>query len=233
MLSSSGRLLSALIFGTLAPLVSPASADAITTICTPNWAAGTIAGQAITAVLSGPNPPCSAATVTAKVDFGIGANAGTKFPGDILSGLATNQFSRTSPSSVALGIRASTSESLGLTFSQPVLNPHLIFVFTDLNSSFTFAQPFTLAQALNATASGQTVTTTGSDRQDDGFVVQMLGTYSTVNFTYANSSLIAKSVAFTAGGTAVPGPLPVLGVSLAYGYSRTLRRRIKAGSTLN
>jgi hypothetical protein len=130
-----------------------------------------------------------------------------------------------------LGINASTTENLSLTFSQQVTNPYLFFTYLDTGTSFTFTQPFTLAQANNATASGSTVTASGAaNSQNDGFVVQMLGTYSTINFAYVNTTGAVQSVAFTAGANKVeaPGPLPLLGAGVAMGFSRRLRRRISA-----
>jgi|GEM_PF-1526825 len=136
-----------------------------------------------------------------------------------------------------LGINASTTENLTLTFKEAgvltqVTNPYLFFTYLDTGTSFTFTQPFTLAQANNATASGSTVSATSgaANSQNDGFVVQMLGTYSTINFAYVNTTASVQSVAFTAGANKVeaPGPLPLLGAGVAMGFSRRLRRRISA-----
>ena len=129
-----------------------------------------------------------------------------------------------------IGVLADNSANARtVTFSRDVINPYLFFTFTDNNTSFTFAQAFTLAQSNNASASGNTVTASGGTNSiNDGFVVQMLGTYSTINFTYNNSSSADQSVAFTAGANDVPGPLPLMGAGVALGFSRRLRRRIKA-----
>ncbi len=160
---------------------------------------------------------------------GTGANAGVINGADAIGGSATNNFTRTSVASVDLGVNASTNESLSVTFSQAVTNPYLFFTFTDPGTSFTFAQAFALAQANNASVSGQTVTGTGgSNSANDGFVVQMLGTYSTINFAYNNTTVSVQSVAFTTGANQVPGPLPLMGAGVAFGFSRRLRRRIKA-----
>lgn len=79
---------------------------------------------------------------------------------------------------------ASSNEPFLVTFSQPVQNPYLFFSYLDQGTSFTFVQPFTLAQAFHASASGSTVTAVGAtDAQNDGFVVQMQGTYSALSFT--------------------------------------------------
>ena len=126
---------------------------------------------------------------------------------------------------------AATNQPFNVTYSQPVQNPYLFFSYFDQGTSFTFAQPFTLAQAFNASASGSTVTAVGAaDKQDDGFVVQMQGTYSSIGFKYNNSTSGAETVAFTTG-VAVPGPLPLMGVGIALGFSgklRKLRARLRA-----
>ena len=129
-----------------------------------------------------------------------------------------------------IGVLANNASNVRtVSFSQAVTNPYLFFTFTDLGTSFTFTDAFTLAQSNNASVSGQTVTGTGgSNSKNDGFVVQMLGTYSTISFTYNNTTGADQSVAFTAGANQVPGPLPLMGAGVAFGFSRRLRRRIKA-----
>jgi hypothetical protein len=160
---------------------------------------------------------------------GTGANAGTINTGDAISGSATNTFYRSAVSSVDIGINATTTENLSLTFSQAVTNPYLFFTYMDAGTSFTFTQAFTLSQANNASVSGQTVTGTGgTNSANDGFVVQMLGTYSTINFAYNNTTAGVQSVAFTAGVKEVPGPLPLVGAGLAFSFSRRMRQRIRA-----
>lgn len=117
-----------------------------------------------------------------------------------------------------------------VTFSQAVSNPYLFFTYLDVNTSFTFTQPFVLVQANKATVSGQTVSAlnTVSNNQNDGFVVQMTGSFSTINFDYNNTSGAAQTVAFTTGINQVPGPLPLAGAGVAFGFSRRLRRRIRS-----
>lgn len=156
-------------------------------------------------------------------------NSGVVFAGDIIIGPGTNNFSRTSVSSVVMGANPNTTQSFDLTFSQPVSNPYLFFSSFDSGEIYGFSQPFTLAQGVNASVSGQSVLTTGSNTQDDGFVVGFSGTYSTLNFTYNNPTSIYRSTAFTTG-VPVPGPFPALGAGLAFGFSRQLRARIRAHS---
>jgi hypothetical protein len=151
------------------------------------------------------------------------------FPPDSIIGPGTNDFIRTSQTSVAVG-STTTNQLISLAFTQPVQNPYLFFSFIDQVESFVFSQPFILAQASNATVSGSTVIASGTNSQNDGFVVQMLGTYSSFNFIYNNPTTAYHSVAFTTG-VSVPGPLPLMGVGIAFGFSgklRKLRARLRA-----
>lgn len=209
---------------------APAPGKALTTVCTAGWSSAPVAGVASALLTGGATPPCPFSAVTASVTVGTGANAGTINTGDAISGSATNNFGRTSVTSVDIGVPASATENLTLTFTQAVANPYLFFTYLDSGDSFTFSQPFVLAQANNASRTGSAVTGTGgTNSSNDGFVVQMLGTYSTVNFAYNNTRVSAvQSVAFTAGVVETPGPLPLMGAGVAFGFSRRLRRRIKA-----
>lgn len=219
------------LLGFALAVVAPAPSRALTTVCTAAWTSSVPAGGTASGALSGAaTPPCPSPSVTASVTVGTGANAGNRNTSDAIGGSATSNFARTSNESMDIGVVGTNGNySRTLTFSQAVTNPYLFFTFTDLGTSFTFTQAFTLAQANNATRSGSTVTATGgTNSANDGFVVQMLGTYSTINFTYNNTSGFDQSVAFTAGANQVPGPLPLMGAGVAFGFSRRLRRRIKA-----
>ncbi len=189
-------------------------------------------GAPISATLSGAVPPCPITNTTVNLSStgSAAGNSGVVFQADILLGPGTNNFNRTAVSSVGIGANANTIESFTLTFSQPVTNPYLFFNVIDTGETFTFTQPFSLAQASNASVSGQSVNTTGSNSQNDGFVVNVLGTYSTIDFTYNNPTGIYRSAAFSAGAIfypEVPGPLSLMGVGMAFGFSRKLRRRIQ------
>jgi hypothetical protein len=207
-------------------MISPARS--ITTVCTPGFGSSVSPGAIITAALTGPIPPCPTSPVSVNIDTGAAAaNAGVVFPADIILGPGTNDFVRTSPTSVAVAASAASSELISLTFTQPLKDPYLFLSFLDPNTSFTFNQPYTLAQAFNATSTGSTVTSSGTNTQNDGFVVQMLGIYSSTGFTYNNSASFANSVALTVG-IPVPGPLPLIGAGMAFGFSRKLRARLRA-----
>ena len=219
------------LLGVLATLCAAAPGKALTTVCTAGWSGSRVpAGGTASAPLTGAKPPCPSSTVTASVEVGSDANAGTINTTDAIGGSATSNFARTSIASVDIGVPANATQSLVLTFSQAVANPYLFFTYLDSGDSFLFSQPFALVQANNASkTNAATVAGTGSGNgQDDGFIVQMLGTYSTIDFTFRNTTFSPPSVAFTAGVVETPGPLPLMGAGVAFGFSRRLRRRIKA-----
>ncbi|MEB3255448.1 MAG: hypothetical protein VKJ05_03565 [Synechococcaceae cyanobacterium] len=216
------------IFAASSVLIGATPGKALNTVCSAYWSNAAVSGTA-TSTLNAGQPPCPPSAITTTVTVGSGANAGVVNSSDAITGTGTNSIPRTQPSSIDLGIPPTTTENLTLTFSQAVPNPTLFFSYLDPGTSFTFTQAFTLVQANNASASGQTVTAFNSagNTINDGFIVRMQGTYSTINFAYANTTGAVQSVAFTAGGTYVPGPLPLMGASVAFGFSRRLRRRLQ------
>lgn len=141
---------------------------------------------------------------------------------------------------MGIGVPGNGTFNRSVSFSQAVSNPYLFVTYFDAGTSFAFSQPFTLAQANKASLSGSTVTSTAlvsdTDTVNDGFVVQMLGSYLTINFTHTNTSGTYQTVAFTTGISQVPNtpgapvPLPLVGAGFAYGFSSRLRRRNRAGA---
>jgi hypothetical protein len=86
--------------------------------------------------------------------------------------------------------------------------------------------------AFSTTNPTEIKTTGASHSANDSFVVQLLGTSASWSFDdFGPGSSVARSVAFTAGvdfaPASVPGPLPLVGAGVAFGFSRRLRRRIK------
>lgn len=208
--------------------LAPGQAHALT-VCTPVFTPPNVApGSPISANL-GTVSPCPPPTVTVSlntVGSGLASEqTGYVFTNDGITGLGTNNFTRTSVSSVGIGSTANTTQPFKVSFSQPVTNPYLFFTWFDANTSFKFGDPFSLLQSNNASASGDTVITNGANNQDSGFVVQMLGTYQDIDFSYINASATNSVSIFTAG-VVVPGPLPLAGVGITYSMSRKLRRRI-------
>ena len=218
------------LFGAVGALAAPAPSQAlppVSLVCTPAWSSAPVLG-AVSAPFSGATPPCPN-SATASVQVGTGANAGTVNAGDSIVGPGTDALGRTSVTSVDLGIKASITETLTVTFSQTLPNPYLFFTYLDAGDSIDFGvTPFALIDANNAQRSGTTVTFAGSTNlQSDGFIAQLLGDFSTFSFVYGNPNAGVESVAFTTG-VQVPGPLPLMGAGLALGFTRRLRRRFRA-----
>lgn len=135
----------------------------------------------------------------------------------------SNQFPPTSKSAVAIGSLPSSATNLSLTFDKPASNPYFYASFFNSGESITFSDPFTIVQSNGVSVSGSTITGSGSDSTADaGFVAQFFGSYSQINFTYANANAQAMSFGFTTG-VAVPAPLPLLGLGVALGQRRKLR----------
>lgn len=228
------------LFGLGIGLAGAAPAHAFTTVCTPGWNA-TTANNPATGTLAGASPPCPASAVTASINNiqeGKTVN-GTPTNFDWGAQLASNYPTATTTAS---GMAIGADQNYTITFSQAVLNPYIYFAYIDQSTWFTFSQPFQLVQANNAQVStnpsrpANTVEAVGSslDRPSDGFVVQMLGTYTTVGFffdgvmvpgdpTLTDSVLITAGI--DAGAAPVPGPLPALGGIAALRCSRRLRAR--------
>jgi len=161
---------------------------------------------------------------------------GDVFTVDWLTGLGTNNFTRTSPSTVGIGALGDagsgpTNQAFTLSYSQPVIDPYLFFSWIDNYSEYKFYNPVTLLQANGASLLGATVTSTGNNNQDSGFVIQLSGTSDTFNFDIVNYSSDNTVALFTTGPAGVvppvPGPLPVAGLGIAYSLSLKLRRRIR------
>jgi hypothetical protein len=213
-------------------------ARALNTICTAAWSGSNVAagGTSSATPIVGSGYNCPSSTVNTTVTVGTGANAGVINAGSPTWGSATGStnYPTTSNSSIDIGIPANSNENLTVTFSQTVYNPYLYFSYGDVNTSFTFSGAFSLLQANNATRVGNSVQFTGgSNTENDGFVVQVAGSYgpsSNLTFNYNNATGSVQSVAFTTGVYNVPGPLPLLGGAVAFGMSRRLRRRIRAGA---
>jgi hypothetical protein len=219
---------------------APGEAFASTTVCTPTFnPPGVAPASPITANL-GTVSPCPSTSVSMTLNtVGSGLSTdqvGTVHSSDLISGLGTNNFVRTSPTSVGIGALAETlsgptTQSFTVTYSQPVVDPYFFFSFIDGFSEYKFYDSVSLLQSFNATLSGNKVTSNGNNDQDSGFVVQLTGTSSSFAFDIINTSSDNTVAVFTTGpaGLApqgVPGPIPLAGVGIAFSMSRRLRRRI-------
>jgi len=161
-----------------------------------------------------------------------------------------NIFATNYPTTTNNGISIGASDpgvTRTLTFSGAVTNPYIYASFLDGSSEqsksvFLFSQPFSLVQANNARIDpgnpNKVVAIAGSaqNRGQDGFVVQMQGTFTSINFEYQGFNIptdqpqFTDTVLFTAGigpePEPTPGPLPLMGAMAAFSYSRKLRRRL-------
>lgn len=228
--------------GAVAITMAPGEALALTTICTATFTPPNVAPGAPLSAAMGTSSPCPASPVTVTLNT-VGAGlvsdgVGTVYAADQITGLGTNLFTRTSIGSVGIGALADTgsgptTQSFTVTYSSNVVDPHLFFSWTQNYSEFRFFNPVTLLQANDvALGAGNTLTSSGGSGQDSGFVVQLAGTYKTVRFDFVNYSSSNSTAVFTAGASGVlppvPGPLPAVGLGLAYSLSRRLRRRLLA-----
>ena len=238
------------LLGSLAVVAAPAPGRALTTVCTANWTASQT--QSASGTLAGASPPCPASAITATIAPLL---RGDKTPGSVEAFNWGNIYATNYPATTNSGIAIGASDpgvKRTLTFSQAVTNPFIYASYLDgaselSKSVFLFSQPFRLVQANNAQIDranpNKVVAIVGTspngahNRASDGFVVQMLGTFSSVNFEYQGFNLpqdpnpsYTDTVLFTAGiaSDPVPGPLPLMGAGVAFGFSRRLRRRIKA-----
>ena len=233
------------LIGFLSVVVAPAPGRALTTVCTADWTASLT--QSASGTLTGASPPCPASAITARIDPLL---RGDKTPGSVEAFIWGNIYATNYPATTNTGISIGASDpgvTRTLTFSQAVTNPFIYASFLDgaseqSKSVFLFSQPFILVQANNAqvdpTNPNKVVAIAGSaqNRGSDGFVVQMLGTFTNVNFEYQGFNLpqdpnptFTDTILFTAGiaSDAVPSPLPLMGAGVAFDFSRRLRRRIK------
>ena len=232
------------LLGAIAVVAAPAPGRALTTVCTADWTASQ--DQSAGGTLAGASPPCPASAITATISPLL---QGGKTPGSVEAFNWGNIFATNYPATTNIGIAIGASNpgvTRTLTFSQAVTNPFIYASYLDgtseqAKSVFLFGQPFILVQASNAQVDpanpNKVVAIAGSahNRESDGFVVQMQGTFTSVSFEYQGFNFPAEpqytdTVLFTAGiaSDPVPGPLPLMGAGVAFGFSRRLRRRIRS-----
>jgi hypothetical protein len=234
--------------GAAALLASGSPSQALTTVCTANWTASQT--QSASGALAGASPPCPTSTTTATITPLL---EGDKTPGSVEAFNWGNIFATNYPTTTNTGIAIGASNpgvTRTLTFSQAVTNPYIYASYLDgvseqSKSVFLFSQPFNLVQANNAridpsdpnkvVAIVDTLPNGAHNRGSDGFVVQMLGTFTSINFEYRGFNIpgqpqFTDTVLFTAGigpePEPTPGPLPLMGAMAAFSYSRKLRRRL-------
>jgi hypothetical protein len=227
------RVLAGLSVLSLTMAAAP-KAEALT-VCSAIWTTPDAPqGGTKTASIQGANSACPTAAIGTTAPVGSGANAGvvvTSGAGWAVDANA-NLFPTTSDSGVVIGSPAATTsaavQNLSVTFDRTVSNPYFYTSFFNTGESLTFTAPFTVLQSNFASTTGNTITGTNSNGnlRSAGFVAQLLGDYSQIDFQYSNTNTFASSFVFTTGVnvTATPGPLPILGLGAALSQCRKLRR---------
>lgn len=237
------------LLGAFSVMAAPAPGRALTAVCTADWTASQ--DQSAGGALAGASPPCPASAITATISPLL---RGDKTPGSVEAFDWGNIYATNYPATTNTGIAIGASnpgDTRTLTFSQAVTNPFIYASYLDGSSEqsksvFLFSQPFILVQANNAQVDpahpSKVVSIVGTfpsgahNRESDGFVVQMQGTFTSITFEYQGFNIpsddpnYTDTVLFTAGiaPDPVPGPLPLMGAGVAFGFSRRLRRRIRS-----
>lgn len=196
-------------------------------VCTATWSAVPQNNPASGDIPAAPIP-CPPSVVTVGINnVNAGPSVGAAFPTNWGALQFGTSFPTTSSSTIGIG----TGSNYQISFSQQISNPLLYFNYIDIGDSFDFSgQSISLLQSNFAAISGASIISAqvgAVNQAEAGFIVQVLGSYgpsAPVNFDYIGSG---TSVGFTAGVQLVPVPLPLMGVGVALGFSRNLRRRTR------
>jgi hypothetical protein len=133
--------------------------------------------------------------------------------------------------SVGLGAGISSNAVQTFTFSQNISNPHLIFNWIDVGTSFNFgSNSFTLLGSANATSSGNLITVgEGSGNlESDGFLIRINGAFGPSNpltFTFQNTTSAVQTVGATLATVPEPSAFSLLAVGLS-GLAILRRKRV-------
>lgn len=143
------------------------------------------------------------------------------------SGLGT--ITQVGNATVALGFAGNgTPTTQTVNFSPAILNPYMFFNFTDTGDQFDFtsvgSSNVILVSASNASLSNGVVTSTGGNTGADGFIVQLIGSFSSVSFPITKAGA-ADSVYFTA----VPEPTTLAAAAAAAGLAGAVALRKRRG----
>ncbi|MBD2387935.1 PEP-CTERM sorting domain-containing protein [Cylindrospermum sp. FACHB-282] len=152
-----------------------------------------------------------------------GSNAGTSFTNDWSASTATNNaYGGTFLEGVALGTASNGTTTQTISFTGTIVNPILLFNYTDANTSFDFSSiatnGITLLDFQNASLSGSTVTVGAANNGfNDGFAVSIAGSF-TNGFSFTSTGTGGGSTPSTAGFTVgqvaeeVPEPASMMGL---------------------
>jgi len=132
-------------------------------------------------------------TATVRLATGAYSNAGGVFPGTWSQILPTSYGTLYPDSGVAIGYPCNnTPQAQSITFSTKVSDPYLLFNYVDAGTSYNFGSNAgeiklvgnTVGATLVTSTKTVTLPTSGSfNGSSNGFVVQLLGDYSNINFT--------------------------------------------------
>lgn len=145
------------------------------------------------------------------------------------SGLGT--ITQVGNASVALGFAGSgTATTQTVSFSPSIVNPYLFINWTDNGDPFDFSSVgssnVVLVSASNASLLNGIVTANGANTTSaDGFLVQLVGTYSSVSFPITKTTAGTDSIYFTT----VPEPTSLASLASAIGLAAMLARRCRRG----
>lgn len=104
-------------------------------------------------------------------------------------------------------------DDVTITFSESVKNPYFYASGLTYTESITFSSPHTILQSNSVSASGSTITGSGTSDFNTGFVAQFLGDFSVITFRHTTTtSAYSDGFAFTTGVTAAAAPGPSLGL---------------------
>ena len=121
-----------------------------------------------------------------------------------------SSYATTSDSAVAIGYTSGLSTQT-ITFSQPISDMSLWFNFIDPGTTFNFSGlNWTFVAGNNASQSGNTVVSTGTNREDDGFLINLTGVFgpsSPLSYTISKTGF-GDTAGFTLAAAAPPSAVP-------------------------
>jgi hypothetical protein len=150
----------------------------------------------------------------------------TTIAGDLASSLVKAQEPLAGAYIFNLDFPIFTTESFDFTYTASITDPHKVFSFVDLDSdAVADANPPSILTA-TFTGGSSLITLTSTNGTPDFQDVSGHPTILHVNNVYDGGGAIDSFQNSYRQVDHVPGPLPVLGAGVAFGFSRRLRRRI-------
>lgn len=178
------------------------------TLSSPQWSSGASTSGVTNGIRTGPTGVCAWAVVgtlenSGRCDVNVGATTGSGFSGAQLTGFTGVFNQSTVLRSITIGQYAPAAFITNAQIQFKVGGTVLETLNPTAAGFFNLPTPITLAAGQNLE-----IITSGSSSANNGGVIRISS--------------------FDADVPPVPGPLPLLGASAAFGWSRQLRRRIQA-----